>query len=344
MLMRKTPSFFALNVKNTNFATMDDYRNEQRQQWWHRNAGKYQKKTSMSRRMAGHDYYGRCIYMITVVVAGRRNLLGTLCGPNESNTAWVKASALGDALKRYWHEIPSHHPHVKVLRSQLMPDHFHGILFVTEKTSVHLGTIINSFKKACTFAAHEMNIATPLWERDYHDLILSSKGQLSNMINYVDDNPRRLWVKRNHSDFFRVRKKIEAGGQQVEALGNMFLLDFPLIAAVQCSRKLTKQQIQEQVEHFMALAQRGVVLVSPAISPGEKEVIKAAQAAQCKVIKIVDNGFTPLSKPSGKDFDACTRGDLLLISPFEHHNQHTGLTKQICYHLNSLAAAIATTE
>ena len=89
------------------------------------------------------------------------------------------------------------------------------------------------------------------------------------------------------------------------------------------------------------LARHGVVLVSPAISPGEKMVMKAAQAAHYKVIKIVDNGFTPLSKPSGEDFDACARGDLLLISPFKHQNHRTGLTEQICYHLNALAVAIA---
>ena len=189
-----------------------------------------------------------------------------------------------------------------------------------------------------------MNISLPLWEKDYNDLILTSRDQLSNMMDYVHDNPRRLWLKRSHSDFFKVRKTVEAGGQRAEALGNMFLLNFPLIAAVQCSRKLTDEQIQEKVEHFLAMAKRGVVLVSPAISPGEKDVIKAAQAAHCKVIKIVDNGFTSLSKPSGEDFDACARGDLLLISPFEHQNQNTGLTEQICYHLNALAAAIATTE
>ena len=299
----------------------------------------------MTRRKAGHDYYGHYVYMITVVVAGRRDVLGTLSAPDASHrTAWVRATPLGEAVKRYWHEIPSHHPHVKLLRSQLMPDHFHGILHVTKKNEVHLGTIISSFKKACDFAAKEMNISRPLWERDYNDLILTSRDQLNNMMNYVHDNPRRLWVKRSHSDFFKVRKTVEAGGEQVEALGNMFLLNYPLIAAVQCSRKLTKEQIQEQVEHFLALAQRGVVLVSPAISPGEKEVIKAAQAAHCKVIKIVDNGFTSLSKPSGEDFDACARGDLLLVSPFEHQNKNTSLTEQICYHLNALAAAIATTE
>ncbi len=324
---------------------MNDNRDEQRRQWWKRNEGKYQKKPSMTRRKAGHDYYGHYVYMITVVVAGRRNVLGTLCSPDESHSmAWVNATALGEAVKRYWHEIPLHHPHMKLFRCQLMPDHFHGIIHVTKKTEVHLGTIIYSFKKACNFAAREMNIAQPLWEKDYNDLILTSRDQLRNMINYVHDNPRRLWEKRNHSDFFKVRKTVEAGGEQVEALGNIFLLDFPLKAAVQCSRKLTEEQIQERVEHFLAMARRGVVLVSPAISAGEKRVMKAAQEAHCKVIKIVDNGFTSLSKPSGEDFDACARGDLLLISPFKHQNQSTCLTEQICYHLNSLAATLATVE
>ncbi|MBP5688069.1 MAG: transposase [Muribaculaceae bacterium] len=322
---------------------MDDNRNKQRRQWWKRNAGKYQKKPSMTRRKAGHDYRGHFVYMITVVVADRRNVLGMLCDPDENHSmAWVKATPLGKAVKRHWHEIPSHHPHVKLFRSQLMPDHFHGILHVTKKTEVHLTTIIKGFKMACNISAREMGVAQYLWESGYNDLILTSRDQLHHMMNYVLDNPRRLWIKRNHSDFFKVRKTVEAGGQQVEALGNQFLLDFPLIAAVQCTRKLTKKQIQEQVEHFLEMAQSGVVLVSPAISPGEKEVMKAAQEAHCKVIKIVDNGFTPLSKPSGEDFDACARGDLLLISPFEYKNQKPNLTEQICYHLNALAAAIAT--
>lgn len=324
---------------------MVDKRNERRQLWWKRNTGKYQKKSSMSRRKAGHDYYDCCVYMITVVVAGRRDVLGTLCAPDECHSiAWVKATPLGDAVKRCWHEIPFHYSHVKLFISQLMPDHFHGILHVTEKTEVHLGTIVRNFKKACNFEAGKMNISQPLWENDYHDLILNSRDQLSNMINYVHDNPRRLWEKRCHSDFFKVRKTVDVAGHQVEALGNLFLLDFPLRAAVQCSRKLTKEQIQERVEHFLAMARHGVVLVSPAISPGEKKVMEAAQAAHCKLIKIMTNGFTPLSKPMGKDFEACARGDLLLISPFKHQNQKTSLTEQICHHLNSLAAEIATME
>ena len=323
---------------------MEDKRNEQRLRWWKIHGEKYSTKPSMTRRKVGHDYCDRCIYMITIVVAGRRPLLGTLCAPDENHQkAWVKASSLGLAVKGYWHEIPFHYPHVKVIRSQIMPDHFHGIIFVTKKTKMHLGAIINNFKKSCSFKAKEIGIA-PLWESNYNDLILKGPNQLENMNNYLLDNPQRLWIKRQSPNNFTVKRIISAGGQQLESLGNQFLLDYPLKVAVKCTRRLTEEQIQEQVEYFLEMALRGVVLVSPGISPGEKKVMKAAQAANCKVIKIVDNGFTELSKPSGEDFNACARGDLLLISPWKHHNERIELTKKKCDELNLIAARIAKGE
>ena len=101
----------------------------------------------MLRRMAGHDYYGRCIYMITLNVAGRRDLLGELRGADACHSeAWVAASSLGEKVIGYWQEIPSHHPEVRVLKHQLMPDHFHGIIFVKEPQKKPIGNIIGSRK------------------------------------------------------------------------------------------------------------------------------------------------------------------------------------------------------
>lgn len=39
-----------------------------------------EKKPSMQRRCVGHDYTGRMIYMVTMVVEGRRPLFGTIAG------------------------------------------------------------------------------------------------------------------------------------------------------------------------------------------------------------------------------------------------------------------------
>lgn len=39
---------------------------------------------------------------------------------------------------------------------------------------------------------------------------------------------------------------------------------------------LTPAEIEEKRKYFMNLAQRGAVLVSPSISPGEKAIMRAA--------------------------------------------------------------------
>lgn len=45
---------------------------------WEKYAG--EKKPSMKRRMEGHNYFDRGIYMITMAIEGRKPLLGSLTG------------------------------------------------------------------------------------------------------------------------------------------------------------------------------------------------------------------------------------------------------------------------
>ncbi len=42
----------------------------------------------------------------------------------------------------------------------------------------------------------------PLWSEGYHDRILTGRNQLSRMLRYVEDNPRRGWIKRQHHNLF----------------------------------------------------------------------------------------------------------------------------------------------
>ena len=87
----------------------------------------------------------------------------------------------------------------------------------------------------------------------------------------------------------------------------------------------------------MAMAKEGTVLVSPAISPGEKRVMRTAFDAGLPTIVIVENGFTPLSKPHGEQFEACAQGRLLMLSPWEHHNEKRKLTAEQCRQMNLMA-------
>ena len=91
----------------------------------------------------------------------------------------------------------------------------------------------------------------------------------------------------------------------------------------------------------MTAAQSGTVLISPAISPGEKRVMRAAFDAKLPTVVIMENGFTPLSKPHGEQFYACAEGRLLMLSPWSHHNEHRKLTAQQCQAMNLMALELA---
>ena len=102
-------------------------------------------KHHMGRRCFGWDYRSRCIYMITITLANRsKPILGQLIC--EGDRWAVEASEIGRIVEECWREIPEQWPGVEILESQLMPDHFHGIIFVKEPQQKTLGNIIGSFK------------------------------------------------------------------------------------------------------------------------------------------------------------------------------------------------------
>lgn len=174
-----------------------------------------------------------------------------------------------------------------------------------------------------------------IWEympAGYHERILHCDGQLDRMIRYVKDNPRRLWLKRHNSDLFKIRNDLrwyfedEKGVThkwRFRALGNMFLLDFPLKQHIQCSRSITPDQLELHYYEWMCNAQHGAVSVTSAISEGEKIVTKRLREAKMPLIVILKDGFPPEGspheryfKPGGVYFDACATGRLLLVEPY----------------------------
>ena len=298
---------------------------------------------SMKRRKIGHDYSGVAIYLVTLCVEGRRPILGTLFGPDDNHRLpWVSPSQLGLAVKRAWRELPQYHPQVKLLGFQLMPDHVHGIIYVMKPLPQHLGRLIQGLKKGCRDAIRQMGVEGELsWEEGYNDRILQGPGQLDRWIKYLMDNPRRLWVKHNHPELFHQQVGIVIGSTPVIIMGNRFLLDYPDKVAVKCSRRLTDAEIDHECKRFLSMASQGAVLVSPCISPGEKEVMGCAFEAGYPIILLLENGFSPYQKPSGRQFDACSEGRLLLVAPWPHHDDYRKITRAQCEALNALSRDIS---
>ena len=159
-------------------------------------------------------------------------------------------------------------------------------------------------------------------------------------MDYLSDNPRRLLMKREPPDLFRIQRGLSVKGQSFSAIGNIFLLKRPLRLQVQCSRRLTDEQIAEQQERFLEQARQGAVLVSPSISKGEKSIMRAAFEEGLPIIILQENGFADLAKPGGKRMEACAMGKLLLLAPWEHHNEQLTISRHQCLQLNDLARLI----
>ena len=177
----------------------------------------------------------------------------------------------------------------------------------------------------------------PLFAKGYNDLILRSYDELPVWQNYLSDNPRRLMMKRLRPEWLRPFFGLRIGSQVYSGIGNRELLTACKRTAVRVSRRLTDSEIEAEVVRYLTMAKEGTVLVSPAISPGEKRVMRTVFDAGLPTIVILENGFTPLSKPQGEQFYACAKGQLLMLSPWEHHNEKKKLTAEQCQQMNLMA-------
>ena len=184
------------------------------------------------------------------------------------------------------------------------------------------------------------SLSRSLFAKGYNDLILRSYDELATWENYLRDNPRRLLMKRARPKWLLPAFGQHIGSYQFSAIGNLDLLSAPWRLAVRVSRRMSDVEIKKAVVYYLEAARRGAVLVSPAISPGEKQVMRAAFNEGLPTIVIMENGFTPFSKPHGEQFYACGKGILLMLSPFEHHNEKRKVTAEQCKLMNLMALEI----
>ncbi|MGX8712369.1 MAG: hypothetical protein ACSW8I_01625 [bacterium] len=324
------------------------------------------------KRSHWHDYHEPCIYLVTVTTVDRDPLLGQVEG--DALKARIKLSDIGRAVWREIEKIPERHPQVMVMQHQIMPDHVHLVLRITERLpeALPLGNVVAAWKQACGKAASQMRDplrdlkATaqnntsdtdglsrevafrspenhpyrPLFAKGYNDSILTSQGQLHHMMAYVRDNPRRLLIKRQHCDFFVIHRGIHVAGIGFDAVGNLALLQTPQMA-VHCRRRWTEAEQQDYHARCLRAAEGGTVLVGAFISKAEQAIAKAVRERHLPLIHLVENGFNNLYKPIGEAFYATAEGRLLQLAPWPYHNDSHPITRQQCVELNRMAEQIA---
>jgi REP element-mobilizing transposase RayT len=181
-----------------------------------------QKHHRRSIRLKGYDYTSEGAYYVTIVVQGRQCLFGEIVDRE------MRLNECGRIIQKRWNDIPIHFPNVELGAFITMPNHVHGIIFITNKRrgevpsprndlnqsyniinpnpiktpdgesppqrKPSLGQIIAYFKYQSTKEINAINhtgIVTKLWQRNYYEHIIRNERELQQKTDYILDNPSR---------------------------------------------------------------------------------------------------------------------------------------------------------
>lgn len=177
---------------------------------------------------------------------------------------------------------------------------------------------------------------------------MSHKGQLQTMIRYVQMNPQRLATKRLMPGYFRVQRDIEIAGQKYSGIGNIGILQAEKFSPVHVRRIWVEDaeqhgeatRLREYMNGCVLAARKGVVMVSPFISPKEKEVLEVLLREKHTIIYIAENGFGEYFKPAEGLFEAVAEGRMLILSPWQHDPDKPHVTRAECVAMNKMAEEI----
>ena len=290
-------------------------------------------------RCPNHDYRSRSIYMITLNkkegvsdfshVYGRRSDGNLISGVRYNDNGRIISEALRN--------VPLNFPEVRIEHYKIMPDHIHFIINVTVPTSYHLGKVISKLTAECNGACPSEGI----FETGYHDRILRRKGQLQILINYIDDNPRRWFIRVKYPEYFNNPHLLNLWGQDYILYGNFQLLRNPAISAVKVSRSHSEAEKAILKSQWREVVRSNGVLISPFISPDEEEMLEFALANEGKIILITRWEIRGRFKPSERLMAPCANGRLLIIST-QKGAVIPKLKKPEAEEMNSLAKRIAT--
>ena len=166
----------------------------------------------------------------------------------------------------------------------------------------------------------------PLFDVNYDDTVCLDDRHRKAMIAYVHDNPRRSIVRRLMPDVMQRCLHVRIGNRSFGAFGNLFLLRWPNKVQVQCHRRhpISGQPYEEtadyayQHEQWVTSVMEGAtVIVTPGISRGELLMKNECLEKEYPLIHFQKEPITPYWKPERRRFEACAKGRLLILAPWE---------------------------
>jgi putative transposase len=105
-----------------------------------------------------------------------------------------------------WNTLPGRFPGLELDQYVVMPNHFHGIVVLTEESRRHLyargrhkrpptlGDVIGVFKRVTSYNMHRSGAPSFAWQQDFFDHIIRNTPQLERSRFYIVTNPAR-WAE-----------------------------------------------------------------------------------------------------------------------------------------------------
>jgi len=173
-----------------------------------------------SLRLSDYDYSSEGAYFVTIVTQGRLCLFG------EINNGVMQLSPAGLMVEQVCEEIPRYIAGVELNIYQIMPNHFHAIIFLNPvgatlcgcpingddnqgqtrrsaptQENPSLSNIVQRFKSLTTNRyiagvrqSHWQEFDHRLWQRNYYEHIIRDEHDLLTITDYILTNPQN-WDK-----------------------------------------------------------------------------------------------------------------------------------------------------
>jgi REP element-mobilizing transposase RayT len=262
-------------------------------------------------RLRGHDYAGGGVYFVTLCVADRRPIFGTVVNGR------MALNDAGRAAAACWRGIPVHFPQAALDEWIVMPDHVHGIVAIRADghpvpvrtdvrannhsplhlplprprgTSRTLGSIVRGFKIGVTKSL----AGDSPWQRNYYDILVRDARALDNIRRYIRDNPA-------HWDTLRY-------GEPRFFAGNRTLLDLPLTAFL-------ASRTGEKSFAPATWPERPACVIGGFLSPMERAVFDVCLADGTPMVWFLARGLPAHFPPRIQH--AIAGGRLLTMTPFD---------------------------
>lgn len=179
-------------------------------------------------RLRGYDYSQAGAYFVTICVQNRACLFGDIAD------GAIRLNDAGQLIQTRWDELPSHYPGVETDEFEVMPNHVHGIIVLTDRVvgaqfiatqfiaphiggaipgkttpgaskgamnrAPTLGVVVRGFKARVTAAVNGLRGTTgvPVWQRNYYEHIIRNDESLDQIRRYIVDNPMRWALDREN--------------------------------------------------------------------------------------------------------------------------------------------------